>query len=313
MAIRYGMGPGQSRAMAGNTGLASATEKQANTISRGLRNLGKDSSFKSIGQNIGEIGSKYRRPANVEDYARKMDMINQGFANEKPATTFVGPDGIPRINFNGTGLKDAQGRTILSMMNPQLNASQPTFSQVFGIKDGDIRRALTGYNSIKYDEPSGLYDSRLTGSTDQFGNTIGQANSQISMQRTPGMMEQGGGILSMLANVAKPGLGFLINGMLGGGNSMLGGVQKLIDYRPQMIEPRDDGFKGAIDRGSNLFKALLGGTPYDPQASNSGVLALPSINNNNIIDETVTTDYGLDPVVLNALINRRDANTNRAR
>ena len=169
---KYGMGPGQSMAMAGNTGLATASENQANAISKGLQNLGRDSSFSSIGQNIGEVGSKYRRPANVEGYARKMDMINQGFANEKPARTFVGPDGRERINFLGTGLKDDQGRTILSMMNPELTASQPTFNQVFGIRDGDIRRALTGYNSIKYDEP-------------------GVATSPVSMVNTPGLIEKG--------------------------------------------------------------------------------------------------------------------------
>ena len=38
---------------------------------------------------------------------------------------------------------------------------------------------------------------------------------------------------------------------------------------------------------------MIGGVPYE--------------------EETVTTDYGIDPMVLNALINRRDANTNRAR
>ena len=289
------MGPGQSMAMAGNTGLASATEKQANTISRGLRNLGKDSSFQSIGQNIGEVGSKYRRPADVGDYARKMDLINQGFASQKPATTFVGPDGIPRIGFNKTGVLNDQGKTVLSMMIPELNPSQPTFSQVFG-RDGDVSRALTGYNSIKYDEPSGLYDSTLTGNTDQFGRTIGQANSQISMQRTPGMMEGfGGGILSMLANAVLPGAGFFTNTMQGGKN-MLGGVQNLLTDRPQMVKPRD-GFQGQIDRGSNLLKGLLGAPNY-----NNGVMALGApIDDNNIIP---TNDYGLDLEVLNALINR---------
>ena len=285
------MGPGQSMAMAGNTGLASATEKQANTISRGLRNLGKDSSFQSIGQNIGEVGSKYRRPADVGDYARKMNLINQGFANG--ATTFVGPDGIPRIGFNKTGVLNDQGKTVLSMMIPELNPSQPTFSQVFG-RDGDVSRALTGYNSIKYDEPSGLYDNILTGSTDQFGNTIGQANSQISMQRTPGMMEGfGGGIMSMLANAVLPGAGFFTNTMQGGKN-MLGGVQNLLTDRPQMVKPRD-GFQGQIDRGSNLLKGLLGAPNY-----NNGVMDLPVGE-----EETVTKDYyGLGDLVLNSLINR---------
>ena len=59
------IGPGQSLAMSGTTGLAGATQKEAETIKR---TTGK--SFKAISQNIGEIGSKYRRPADVEKYAK---------------------------------------------------------------------------------------------------------------------------------------------------------------------------------------------------------------------------------------------------
>ena len=129
------MGPGQSMAMAGNTGLATVSENQANTIAQGLRNLGRDSSFQSIGQNIGEIGSKYRRPADIASYASKMDTINKAF--DAGAKTFTGPDGIDRINLSGTGLKDDQGRTILSMMNPELTATAPTLSQL----GGDIKRS----------------------------------------------------------------------------------------------------------------------------------------------------------------------------
>ena len=94
------------------------------------------------------MGSKYRRPANVEGYASKMDTINKAF--DAGAKTFTGPDGIDRINLSGTGLKDDQGRTILSMMNPELTASAPTLSQV----GGDIGRAFTGYNSMQYTDPS---------------------------------------------------------------------------------------------------------------------------------------------------------------
>ena len=66
------MGPGQSMAMAGNTGLAGATTKQAETIKR---TTGK--SFKAIGQKIGEVGSKYRRPADVEKYAKELVLWKQ--------------------------------------------------------------------------------------------------------------------------------------------------------------------------------------------------------------------------------------------
>jgi|TARA_S200002703_G_scaffold18557_3_gene15132 hypothetical protein len=142
------MGPGQSMAMAGNTGLATASENQANAILKGLQNLGRDASFQSIGQNIGETGSKYRRPADVEGYASKMDTINKAF--DAGAKTFTGPDGIDRINLSGTGLKDDQGRTILSMMNPELTATAPTLSQL----GGDISRGVTGFNSLQYTDPS---------------------------------------------------------------------------------------------------------------------------------------------------------------
>jgi hypothetical protein len=51
------------------------------------------------------------------------------------------------------------------------------------------------------------------------------------------------------------------------------------------------------------LKGLLGAPNY-----NNGVMDLPVGE-----EEIVTTDYGLGDLVLNALINRRDANTNRAR
>jgi len=208
----------------------------------------------------------------------------------------AGEEKINRVFDAGRGIKFANNPNPADPF--RLTASTPTGPQLrFPLSDstmgeafGDMRRGL-------------------------FGGTAPQTIPDLSIANQPrynqGLFEQGGGIMSMLANVAKPGLGFLINLLQSGGNNMQGGMQKLIDYRPQMIEPRDDGFKGAIDRGSNLFKALLGGTPYNND--NNGVMALPSINNNNIIDETVTTDYGLDDLVLNTLINRRDANTNRAR
>lgn len=138
-----GMGPGQSMAMAGNTGLAGATTKQANIIKA---STGK--SFKAIGQNIGEVGSKYRRPADVEKYAKDLQTIETG--KILGAKSFVGPDGKERVSFVGTGMKDEQGRTILSKQVPQLTAKAPTLSQA----GGDIARGLMGYNTLKYVEGS---------------------------------------------------------------------------------------------------------------------------------------------------------------
>lgn len=138
-----GMGPGQSMAMAGNTGLASATEKQAQTIKR---TTGK--SFKDIGQKIGEVGSKYRRPADVEKYAKELSTIEAG--DVLGAKKFTGPDGVERVSFVGTGMKDEQGRTILSKQIPQLTAQAPTLRQL----GGDIARGVMGYNTLKYTDGS---------------------------------------------------------------------------------------------------------------------------------------------------------------
>tara|TARA_R100000278_G_scaffold15602_1_gene16071 strand:+ start:542 stop:1288 length:747 start_codon:yes stop_codon:yes gene_type:complete len=135
----YGMGPGQSMAMAGNTGLATATTKQAETIQKGT---GK--SFKAIGQNIGEVGSKYRRPADIDKYADKVRMMNEGL--EKGGKIFVGADGVERVSLMGTGVKDAQGRTVLSITKPELTAKAPTLRQL----GGDIARGVLGYNTLKY-------------------------------------------------------------------------------------------------------------------------------------------------------------------
>ena len=106
--------------------------------------------------------------------------------------------------------------------------------------------------------------------------------------------------MSMLANMALPGAGTLMNLYQGAGNGMQGGMQKLIDYRPQMIRPRE-GVMGGIDKLFNLGKGMIGGVPYQPMAGEETVIT------------DYVTDYGVGDLVLNALINRRDANTNRAR
>ncbi len=146
----FGMGPGQSMAMAGNTGLATMEQKQAEQIQQGLKNLGQPSSFKSIGQNVDEVGSKYRRPADVDSYARDMQQLNEALA--AGGKLFIGPDGNKRINLNKTGIKDDQGRTILSKQIPNLNAMAPSLGQL----GGDIGRAITGYDSLQYTDPDKL-------------------------------------------------------------------------------------------------------------------------------------------------------------
>jgi|14_taG_2_1085336.scaffolds.fasta_scaffold00599_8 hypothetical protein len=170
----FGMGPGQSMAMAGNTGLATMEQKQAEQIQQGLKSLGQPSSFKSIGQNVDEVGSKYRRPADVDSYARDMQQLNEALA--AGGKLFIGPDGNKRINLNKTGIKDDQGRTILSKQIPNLNAMAPSLGQL----GGDIGRAITGYDSLQYTDP------------DKLGI------NKMEMVRSPGMIDA-------VAQIAVPG------------------------------------------------------------------------------------------------------------
>ena len=161
---QYGMGPGQSMAMAGNTGLASFKEKDINRVQQEKRAYndfsGRDrnerASYTDIGQEIDELASKYRRPVKIAD----------GFGAYS--------DGSGRAYTPNDFNADGSFRSF--------TASRPTFSQVMG----DAGRAFKGYNSINYDNP-------------------GQGYSPVSMQRTPGMIEQG--ILSPLTTMAKAALG----------------------------------------------------------------------------------------------------------
>ena len=168
-----GMSPGQSMAMAGNTGLGGVKEKDAVTIQNAIRNVNRatgdnqGSSFKDIGQNIGEVGSKYRRPADVENYVKNLSLIND--ALNQGAGVFETPDGIRRVNFNNLGIKDDQGRTILSKQLPNLNATAPTLGQL----GGDMSRALTGYNSLQYTDPSSNIPEMVN--TEGLASLVGKA------------------------------------------------------------------------------------------------------------------------------------------
>ena len=152
-----GMSPGQSMAMAGNVGLASVSEADAVRLQNAIQNINRatdgdrGSSFQDIAQNIAEQGSKFRRPADTERYIDSMaqisDAINQG------ATVFTGADGIQRVNFAGTGIKNPEtGATILSRQIPELTAVEPTLGQL----GGDISRAFTGYNTLEFPQGSNV-------------------------------------------------------------------------------------------------------------------------------------------------------------
>jgi|9_EtaG_2_1085328.scaffolds.fasta_scaffold24760_2 hypothetical protein len=148
------MGPGMSKAMAGNTGLTGISEAQANTIIQANKQLNKTfdlnrpDTFQALGQTFGEQGSKYLRPADKQLYAQEMQTVAEGLA--AGATPFIGQDGIERLNFNNLGIKDETGATILSKQLPGVTATPPTLGQL----GGDISRAFTGYNSLQYTDPT---------------------------------------------------------------------------------------------------------------------------------------------------------------
>ena len=132
---KYSMGPGQSMAMAGNTGLASFTQKDIEKVQQAKRDFnqfsGRDkdqgASFTDIGQEIDELGSKYRRPVKIAD--------GLGAFSDGSGRAYTPND------FNSDGSFRS------------FTASRPTFSQVMG----DAGRAFKGYNSINYDNSSQGY------------------------------------------------------------------------------------------------------------------------------------------------------------
>ena len=200
--------PGMSRAMAGNTGLTGLTEGQVQNIVRGQKNINQftgDSrpvTFQSVGRQFGEVGSKYRRPADKQRFANEMSMLNKGIA--AGGNFFVGSDGVPRFSFTNTGVKDPEtGATVLSKQLPRVTATAPTMRQVAG----DIGRAFTGFDSLKFVDPS------MSGPM-----PAGQNRNMAFMQRTPGMAE---GFIPFVSGAMKIGEG--IKGI----------AQKAIDFGKQ--------------------------------------------------------------------------------
>jgi len=235
---QYGMGPAQSMAMAGNTGLASFTEKDINRVQQEKRAYndfsGRDrnerASYTDIGQEIDELASKYRRPVKIAD----------GFGAYSPGSS--GRRYTPN-DFNADGSFRS------------FTATQPTASQVFG-RDGDVRRAFKGYNALKYDDP-------------------GQGYSPVSMRYNRGIYEQGGGLPGLLSNMVSPGSGFVMQALRdlvsgytpddGSANKVKPSdtIENFMEATyPTMREPRGDGVIGAYDKLANLAKGMLGADNY---------------------------------------------------
>jgi len=80
----------------------------------------------------GNLQQKYPRGL---DYQRYLDKSKQYFnAQSIGGKEVMGPDGIMRLQMSGADvpMKDAQGRTIMSMMRPELTAQAPTLGQLVG-------------------------------------------------------------------------------------------------------------------------------------------------------------------------------------
>jgi hypothetical protein len=260
-------------------------------------------------------------------FANQADAIRKaGYTLNDTMDTVYSPSGGTIAGINKNNQLFSGSRDLSNIITGNLNSNPyedrvaNTYNVLDRVYDLDemskygeekINRAFDAGRGIKFaNNPNPADPFRVTSSTPGFtellgdmgrglfGGTAKQTIPDLSIANQP-RYQQGivGGLFDTL-----PTLQMIKEAFGSAGNNIQGGIQKLNDYtRPQMIEPRD-GFQGQIDQLFNLGKGMLGGKPYyDPQASNSGVMALPSINNNNIIP---TNDYGLDPEVLNALINR---------
>jgi hypothetical protein len=162
-----GMSPGQSRAMAGNTGLAGLNERDVYKLQAGTERAGNKMSFADLGRAANEMGSKYRRPVQVNK-------------------SFFGDD---------------SGRQVTpSMLNSQGNfmpftATLPNFSPLFG----DASRAFTGYNSLKY-PATGPMPKGQNQNTMFMQNTPGMMSGVMDYVTGGGMLGKTlGGIQNFLA------------------------------------------------------------------------------------------------------------------
>ena len=321
------MGPGQSLAMAGNTGLAGFSENQAEQIKQAKQttqdffdqNKGQKSdpvSFKDIGQEIGEIGSKYRRPVDFLKTAQKAAMFNQGIAGG--GKIVVGPDGIPRLQFGDQVVRDPiTGAQMASMFLPRTFAEQPSnLGQFFG----DVGRAFSGYDSIKYPDENfqGPFPS-------------GQNADMPFMSRTPGMFE-GINPLSLIPGVGTAmKIGEGIKGVYDfmfpkppvvtyGGDSNITVTEEPIQTAPQfpynfetLIKPKPDPLQPSEmsqEQFMESYPELYSGNPlfdiksYDPikvSSADPSTLTAESTGIDSILNrvkqlQNLGESYGLDSI-----------------
>lgn len=122
---------------------------------------------------IRNINEKYQRGADIQKYVDKNILYQRGL--EEGATTFIGPDGIERLNLSGTGIKTPEGATVLSMFKPSLTATAPTFGQLVG----DIGRGLGSLlkSGADFLTSGGITGALFRGVKDLFTDPTGTAKN----------------------------------------------------------------------------------------------------------------------------------------
>jgi hypothetical protein len=121
---------------------------------------------------IRNINKNYQRGADIQKFVDRNILADR--AKAAGATTFIGPDGIERLNLAGTGIKDPRtGATMLSMQAPSLTATAPTFRQFAG----DVGRGLGSMIKGGFDfmTKGGITGALLQGAKDLFTQPIDTA------------------------------------------------------------------------------------------------------------------------------------------
>lgn len=140
----YGMSPGESLARYGSIaggGLQPQQVSRSVDVMNQLRQAqGQEPSYtaRDFLTDKTQREMQYGRRADTEKFSADLDRAGQ--ALDTGAKIQVGPDGIPRIQYGNIGMKDDQGRTILSTMLPSMSAVAPTLREL----GGDIKRGIMG-------------------------------------------------------------------------------------------------------------------------------------------------------------------------
>lgn len=140
----YGMSPMESQARYGSIaggGLQPQQVSRSVDVMNQLRQAqGQEPSYTARDLLIDKTQREmqYGRQADTGKFFADLDRTGQ--ALDAGAKIQVGPDGIPRIQYGNIGMKDDQGRTILSTMLPSMSAVAPTLREL----GGDIKRGIMG-------------------------------------------------------------------------------------------------------------------------------------------------------------------------